>query len=48
MTGGERAAQITRDAIARALQLDDAEREYLFDLARTAPTTAAARATTTT
>ncbi|PZF86760.1 helix-turn-helix domain-containing protein [Jiangella anatolica] len=30
-------------AIARALQLNDAEREYLFDLARTAPATARAR-----
>ena len=30
-------------AVARALQLNDAEREYLFDLARTAPATAAAR-----
>jgi MmyB-like transcription regulator ligand binding domain/Helix-turn-helix domain len=31
------------DAIARALQLNDAEREYLFDLARTAPVAATAR-----
>jgi transcriptional regulator with XRE-family HTH domain len=31
------------DAIARALQLNDAEREYLFDLAGTAPVAASAR-----
>jgi transcriptional regulator with XRE-family HTH domain len=31
------------DAIARALQLNDPEREYLFDLARTAPAAATAR-----
>jgi transcriptional regulator with XRE-family HTH domain len=31
------------DAIARALQLNDAEREYLFDLARTAPVAATTR-----
>jgi hypothetical protein len=31
------------DAIARALQLNDAEREYLFDLARTAPVAATGR-----
>jgi transcriptional regulator with XRE-family HTH domain len=31
------------DAIARALQLNDAEREHLFDLARTAPVAATAR-----
>ncbi|MEU4365535.1 helix-turn-helix transcriptional regulator [Promicromonospora sp. NPDC023987] len=30
-------------AIARALQLNDAEREYLFDLSRTAPAPASAR-----
>jgi transcriptional regulator with XRE-family HTH domain len=32
------------DAVATTLQLDDAEREHLFDLARTANTTASARA----
>jgi hypothetical protein len=31
------------DAVARALQLNEAEREYLFDLARTAPRSAARR-----
>ena len=31
------------DAVAEALQLDDAEREHLFDLARTANATASAR-----
>lgn len=31
------------DAVAAALQLDDAEREYVFDLARTANATASAR-----
>src|ERR1700746_506243 len=31
------------DALARALQLDDAERSHLFDLARAAQTTTATR-----
>jgi len=31
------------DAVAKALQLDDAEREHVFDLARTANATASAR-----
>jgi hypothetical protein len=34
------ASESVLGAIARALQLDDAEREYLFDLARTAPAAA--------
>ncbi|OHV29685.1 transcriptional regulator [Parafrankia colletiae] len=37
------ASESVLSALARALQLTDAEREYLFDLARTAPTTASAR-----
>jgi transcriptional regulator with XRE-family HTH domain len=37
------ASESVLGAIARALQLNDAEREYLFDLARTAPASAAAR-----
>ncbi|WP_129789949.1 helix-turn-helix transcriptional regulator [Promicromonospora panici] len=35
------ASESVLEAIARALQLNDAEREYLFDLARTAPAAAA-------
>lgn len=37
------ASESVLGAIARALRLDDAEREYLFDLARTAPTASSAR-----
>lgn len=37
------ASESVLGAIARALQLNDAEREYLFDLARTAPASVAAR-----
>ncbi|GAB2893176.1 helix-turn-helix transcriptional regulator [Streptomyces mayteni] len=37
------ASESVLNAIARALRLNDTEREYLFDLARTAPATAAAR-----
>lgn len=37
------ASESVLEAIARALQLNDAEREYLFDLARTAPAAVAAR-----
>ena len=37
------ASESVLGAVARALQLNDAEREYLFDLARTAPVTATAR-----
>jgi len=37
------ASESVLEAIARALQLNDAEHEYLFDLARTAPAAAAAR-----
>jgi transcriptional regulator with XRE-family HTH domain len=37
------ASESVLDAVARALQLNDAEREYLFDLARTAPKAAARR-----
>jgi transcriptional regulator with XRE-family HTH domain len=37
------ASESVLSAIARALQLNDAEHEYLFDLARTAPSSAAAR-----
>ena len=37
------ASESVLGAIARALQLNDAEREYLFDLSRTAPAAAAAR-----
>ena len=36
------------NAISRALQLDDVEREHLFDLARTIPTTPATRSTSRT
>ncbi|APU17075.1 MULTISPECIES: helix-turn-helix transcriptional regulator [Actinoalloteichus] len=38
-----RASDSVLNAIARALQLDEAEREYLFDLARAAPSAAAVR-----
>jgi transcriptional regulator with XRE-family HTH domain len=37
------ASESVLNAIARALQLNDVEREHLFDLARTAPATPAAR-----
>ena len=37
------ASESVLNAIARALQLDDVEREHLFDLARIAPGTSAAR-----
>ncbi|MFE7508075.1 helix-turn-helix transcriptional regulator [Promicromonospora sp. NPDC057488] len=37
------ASESVLDAIARALQLSDPEREHLFDLARTAPASAAGR-----
>jgi transcriptional regulator with XRE-family HTH domain len=37
------ASESVLDALARALQLDDAERAHLFDLARTAPGSGAAR-----
>lgn len=37
------ASESVLNAVARALQLNDAEREYLFDLARTAPVAATAR-----
>lgn len=37
------ASQSVLGAIARALQLNEAEQEYLFDLARTAPVTARSR-----
>ncbi|MGW0201484.1 helix-turn-helix domain-containing protein [Nonomuraea sp. NPDC003201] len=37
------ASESVLNAVARALQLDDVEREYLFDLARPTPTTPAAR-----
>jgi transcriptional regulator with XRE-family HTH domain len=37
------ASESVLEAIARALQLNDAEREYLFDLARTAPVAATVR-----
>ena len=37
------ASKSVLDAIARALQLNDVEREYLFDLARTTAATSAAR-----
>ncbi|ONK12125.1 helix-turn-helix transcriptional regulator [Streptomyces sp. MP131-18] len=37
------ASESVLNAIARALRLNDVEREYLFDLARTAPATAPAR-----
>ncbi|MFI2485497.1 helix-turn-helix domain-containing protein [Promicromonospora kroppenstedtii] len=37
------ASESVLEAIARALRLNDAEREYLFDLARTAPAGVAAR-----
>jgi transcriptional regulator with XRE-family HTH domain len=38
-----KASDSVLDAIARALELNDAEREYLFDLAGTAPVAATAR-----
>jgi transcriptional regulator with XRE-family HTH domain len=37
------ASESVLNAIARALQLDDVEREHLFDLARAVPRTPAAR-----
>jgi transcriptional regulator with XRE-family HTH domain len=39
------ASESVLNAIARALQLNDVEREYLFDLARTTPVTSAAHPT---
>ncbi len=40
------ASENVLDSIARALQLNEAEREYLFDLARTAPASVTARTRT--